>query len=98
MTKSGSKTGCIGIGNKKNASKVSSTVRRTSTEEGAIRSLFALGFHTYIKQVEGQVMENCKGISFTFVNQTTNKYLYFSSDFPVLINLDSTIFHGISEI
>lgn len=39
--------GCIGIGSKKKASKVSSMIRRTSTAEGANRSLFAREFQTY---------------------------------------------------
>lgn len=47
---SGSKTACMGIGNKKKASRVSSTTRKTSTAERANPSLFACGFHVYRKE------------------------------------------------
>jgi len=47
---SGSKSACMGIGNRKKASRVSSMIRRTSIAEGAKPSLFACGFHTYGKQ------------------------------------------------
>ena len=46
---SGSKTACMGIGSRKNASRVSSMLRRTSAAEGAKHSMFARGFHSYTK-------------------------------------------------
>ena len=47
---SGSKTACMGIGNRKNASRESSMIPRISRAEGAKHSLFARGIHTCTKK------------------------------------------------
>lgn len=49
---SGSKAACMGIGNRKNASRESSMIPRISRTEGAKHSLFARGFHTWRKKDE----------------------------------------------
>jgi len=52
---SGSKTACMGIGNRKNASRESSMNPRISRAEGANNSLFACGIHTCCKKESSEL-------------------------------------------